>query len=321
MDEPQQKLSVRDLNLSAVSLLAVTVVVCVSLSLTRETFWSYNNIYSILYGVSIEFFAILGFTYLMIMGEIDLSVGSVYAFSGIFAGYLMTLDVPIWLAVLLALVACGLIGLVNGWLVVKFRLNSLMVTIGMMILVRGLVGILTIVMVGSTFSRSYRAIARAKIENVNVTIIAMLLLVPVLELLLRKSVHFKKLYYIGENLDSALIYGMRAAKIKIMTFAAASVTAGIGGVLAASRITHADVTTGKGLEFKVVTAAVLGGASLFGGKGSIVNSVLGLIFLAIVLNGMVMFDIEPVLQQLVMGVILIAAVFVDTLLSREKLSQ
>jgi len=160
----------------------------------------------------------------------------------------------------------------------------------------------------------------AKTGSVDVTIIAMLAVVFTLEFLLRRSAAFKKVYYVGENLKSATIYGIKAGRIKVITFIASSVTAGIGGILATSHVSAANVTTGDRLEFRMVTAAILGGASLFGGKGSILNSALALLFLAIVMDGMVKFDIEPVLQQLVVGVILIIAVFADTLMNREKVA-
>lgn len=309
----------REFQFGTLTIVLLTGVLFLFLGLTSGTFFSYRNIYTIFYGVSIEYFAILGFTLLLIMGEVDLSVGSVYCFSGALLGVLMLNKVPMSLALFLTVLCSAGFGLLTGFLVTRFSLNSMMVTIGMMALVRGLAWVLIRMLFGRTFPRNYRALARAKIGTVNTTIIVMIMLVILLEICLRRSTFFKKMYYVGENLKTAKIYGIKAETIKVCIFVLSSFTAAVGGILASSRITHADVTTGDGLEFKVLTAAILGGASLFGGKGSILSSVVGLIFLATIVNGMIIFKIEPLLQQLVVGVILILSVFIDTRLNRNKL--
>ena len=310
----------KNLNLGALTIVILTTGLFLLLGFTSDTFFTYRNIYTIFYGVSIEFFAVIGFTYLLIMGEVDLSIGSVYCFSGVMVGYLMKIDVPLLPALLISLACCTCLGLITGALVTKFKANSLMVTIGTMTLIRGLAWLLTGSMAGSTFARSFRSLARDKIGTINTTVIVFILLAIILEITLRRTSFFKKIFYIGENLDTAKIYGINADRTKIFIFAISSFTAAIGGILIASRITHADVTTGIGLEFKMLTAAILGGASLFGGKGSILRSIIGLIFLATLLNGMIIFNIEPLLQQFVVGVILIISVFVDTRLNRAKVS-
>lgn len=291
------------------------------LGLTSKTFFSYRNIYTIFYSVSIEFFAIIGFTYLIIMGEVDLSVGSVYCFSGVMAGYLVTMErMPLVTAVLIALLCSALLGMLTGVIITKLKVNSIMVTLGTMMLIRGLAWIITGEMAGRTFSRSLRGLAREKIGTINVTVIVLIVLVIILEITLRRTTFFKKVFYVGENLESAKIYGINSDRIKIYLFTLSSFTAAIGGIFVASRIGHGDVTTGKGLEFKVLTAAVLGGASLFGGKGSIFKSMIGLVFLATLLNGMIIYKIEPLLQQLAVGIILIISVFIDTRLNRKQAS-
>lgn len=289
------------------------------LTVTRENFFTNTNIYSIIYGLSIEFFTIIGFTFLLIMGEIDLSVGSVFGFIGVFSGYLMLvagLSEP--LAIFCGVCCSILIGFVNGFLVVKFRINPLMLTLGMMILIRGILNAFVGALGGSTYPSGYRAIARFKVFEIPVTIILMVISIIVLEILLRKHIGFKKLYYVGENAESARLYGINSDSIKLLTYISCSSAAGLGGILAASRSGQTVFNTGLGLEFKMITAAVLGGASLFGGKGTILKSFLGLFFLAVLLNGMVMYNVDPEWQGVVVGVFLITAVVTDTRINREK---
>jgi ribose transport system permease protein len=161
-----------------------------------------------------------------------------------------------------------------------------------------------------------RHLSKIEFGDVYLTIIIMVSLVIILEVLLKRSSIFKRLYSVGENRLTARIYGIKSDRIVVSLFALSALAAGIGGVLISSRVTYADTAIGQGLEFHLLTAAVLGGASLYGGKGSMLGSCVGLIFLATILNGMVIFNIEPLLQQLIVGIILIAAVYVDTRLNK-----
>jgi ribose transport system permease protein len=303
----------KKLDLGTLTIILITVGLFTLLTFTSETFFTYRNIYAILYGVSFQFLAVIGFTYLMILGEIDLSVGSVYAFSGMFMGYLMVMKkVPLLPAMGLSLLACVVMGAITGFLIVRFRLNSMMVTIATMTLIRGLASNFVKRMYGATYPSLMRQISKIEFRDVYLTIIAMLILVVVLELLLKRSSIFKRMYSVGENRLTARIYGIKSDRIIISLFALSALTAGVGGILLSSRVTYADTAIGLGLEFHLLTAAVLGGASLYGGKGSMLGSCVGLIFLATILNGMVIFNIEPLLQQLIVGIILIVAVFIDT---------
>ena len=302
--------------LSSLTIIFLTLILGAGLTFTSDTFLSVNNIVSILYGVSITFWGTIGFVYLMIMGELDLSVGSVFAFSGMMVGFLMKNQWPLIPAVLAALALSSLIGFINGFLVVRFKVPSMMITLGTMAAIRGMANLLCTWLYGYPYPPSYEALARQRIGGIHLTTIVMVIAVIILELLLRKMTVFRKMYYIGENLETARIYGVRASRYKMAVFTVMSFLAGIGGILIGSRLRFADSTIGNGLEFTILTAVVLGGASLSGGKGSILRAVVGLIFLSTITTGMVVHNIEPLIQQLIVGVILIITVFIDTRMSR-----
>jgi ribose/xylose/arabinose/galactoside ABC-type transport system permease subunit len=309
----------RNAGLAQYPVLVFTLAVMVLLSVTRKNFFTFANIYSIIFGVSVEFFAVVGFTLLLILGEIDLSVGSVFGFIGVFSGFLMLVagfQVPV--ALLCSIFCSALIGFINGFLVVRFRINPLMLTLGMMTLIRGVLNAFIGRLGGSTYPVGYRAITRFTVSGVHFTIILMLAVVVLLEALLHRYVGFKRLFFIGQSPESSRLYGVAADRIRMLTYIVCSITAGMAGILAASRSGQTVFNTGLGLEFKMVTAAVLGGASLFGGKGSIFNSFLGLLFLSVLLNGMVMYNINPEWQGVVVGIFLVAAVVVDTRINKEK---
>lgn len=299
----------------------ITIIALVFLSITKgQIFFNYENIYLLLYGVSIEFFAIVGLTFLLIMGDIDLSIGSTFGLAGALTGYsLLILKLPVWIGILIAILMCALIGLINGLFIVKLKVNPIIMTLGMMIILRGILYAFTAALGGSTYPLVFRTIARYKFFGFHLTIMVFLLVILIFEFLLNKHIFFKKLYYIGENVKSSKIYGVKAEWIKIIMYITCACSAGIAGILNASRITVTMPDTGSGLEFKMITAAILGGASIYGGSGSVVKSSIGLFFLAIVLNGMVMFNINPDWQQTVIGAVLVIAITIDTKfnLSRE----
>ncbi|SHO65908.1 ribose transport system permease protein [Pseudoxanthobacter soli DSM 19599] len=297
-------------------LLMALIALCLLLGLTKPQFATYNNLYSVLYGVSLNAFAVLGFTLVMAGGEIDLSVGSVFAFTGMATGMLMAEGVPVYPAIGIALVGAALIGFVNGFLVVRFRVNSLMLTIGTMLVVRGLADVMASTLSGATFAKPFREVARIRVGDVNLWLVVLIVLTILFGVFERRHRIARRIFQIGESPETAVIYGVRAGALKLSLFVLSAVTAGIGGILAASRNTHADPKIGLGLEFLLVTAAIIGGASLSGGRGSVPGAVLGLLFLAVIVNGMVMFDVEPLIQQLVIGVLLVAAVSFDLLVRR-----
>jgi len=310
----------REVNWGDYTIYIVNVLALALLGLTRQNFLRYANLYSLVFGLSMEFLLVLATTFLLIMGEVDLSIGSVFAFAGVFTGYLVYVpELPIWVAIPITICITALIGLVNGTLVVRLKANSLMITIGTMILFRGVADGLINLLGGITYPAEYRAIVGFKILNVHFTIFLMFAAVIVLEWLLLNHVAFKRMFYIGSNTLSARLYGVSAARVKLSAYIASGLLAGVAGILAASRSGQTTWNTGQGLEFKMITAAILGGASLFGGKGSIVKSVLGLLLIAVILNGLVMFNINPVWTNVVVGIVLIIAIFMDTRINREKI--
>ena len=304
----------------SLTIMFLTLALFIFLALTSSTFLSYNNIQSILYGVSINFFVLIGFAFLIIMGELDLSVGSVCAFSGMMVGMMMKNGYGLIISVLVSLVLCAAIGFINGFFVVRFKVSSMMITLGSLTAVRGLANILCSNLYGYEYPMVFQDVARVRVgsgpQALYLTIVVMIVLTIVLEFLLTRSSVFKKLYFVGSNIESAKIYGIRSGMYKIVIFVVSGVTAGIGGILTGARLSYADTSIGLGLEFTILTAVVLGGASLRGGKGSILRSVVGLIFLSLIFSGMIIHNINPLIQRLIVGVILIVSVYIDTRLRK-----
>ena len=296
----------------------VAMFALIFLSLGRDNFLSYQNISSLLYGVSLDFYVVVGFTFLLIMGEVDLSVGSVYALSGMTAGYLATEGVPLWLCLIVGLAIGAAVGVINGTLVVKLRINSIILTIGTLLAVRGLADVVAAIMAGHRYSENFRAVPHWRIFGVSWTIIVMFLMVGILEFVVSRGATVRAIYYIGQNPKSAFIHGMPVDRYRIGGFVLSGILAAFAGFLVAGRVTVPDVNMGRQLEFNILTAAVLGGASLFGGRGRVLNSTIALFVLAVILNGLIMFGVEPALQQVIVGAVLVSIVVVDTRINREE---
>lgn len=304
---------------SQYTVILLIIALFLLLSLTSETFLAYDNLYSVIYGVSIQFFAVIGFTLLIVMGEVDLAVGSMYGLSGTLVGYCICVwKWPLWLAIPVVLAACAAAGYLVGVIVTRFRLNSMMVTLGTTSLIAGLNAVVFNSFPAVTYSAEYRAIAKFKLFDIHWTIVLMAVIVIILEFLLHRLPAMRKLYYIGNSGETARLYGIKTDKIKRICFTVSSLTAAIGGIVATSRITHSDILTGKNLEFTLITASVVGGASMAGGRGGILNAALGMIFIALLSNGMTIYRIDPFMQQIALGVILVVSVFADVHMNTRK---
>ena len=303
------------LNFSGMTILGLNIALITVLLVTTDTFAQYDNIYSVLYGMSIQCIAIIGFAFLMILGEIDLSVGSMYGLSGIATALLhMYFGLPFYLSAIIVIFLCTLYGFAIGNLVARLRLNSMIVTLAGMSLIYGLSAILFSIAGPGTYSEVYRSVARFRILSIHWTIILIVIVVVACEIAMHKTTLIKKLFLTGSNIESARIYGIKSTKIKSAVFALSSFCAAFGGVVVASRITHSNLNTGQGLEVVFVTACVIGGIKFSGGRGSILGAALGLMFLAFLTNGMQIYRMNPLVQQVAVGIILILAVFTDVLM-------
>ncbi len=301
------------------TIIYLNVALFVLLSLTTGNFCTFANIHSILYGVSFNFFAVVGFSLLIIMGELDMSVGSLFGFGGAMMGlFVFSNHIPAGLAILFACLIAGAIGYATGFIVTKFRVNSMMVTIGVMLAVKGINWILVNKFSGRQFPGNARSFVSVEWLGISWTIIVMLAVVVVMGVLMLRLRQLKQLYFIGQNFDTSIIYGINANAAKRLCFAVSAGLSAFGGTLMTARLNHPDVTVGANLEIFIITAAVVSGASIFGGRGSIPRSMLGVLFIFILQNGMTAYNIDSYVQQIILGSILILAIYLDLRINKRK---
>ena len=234
-----------------------------------NTFPTFDNFVQILLNLSIDTIVAVGMMLLMVSGSFDLSVGSVVAFAGCFTAYLMHfLQLPVPVALALGLISSVVIGSVNGYLIAYQSINPMIQTLAMM----GIMERLRLVSAWIGYQNLpywFNAISQSKLLGIQMPIWYMLLTVICFTFLLTKTVTFRQFYYIGGNEKAADLSGIRVKRMKMLGFVLSATLAGFAGILLSSRLGAALPTMGRGLELRVITAVILGGASLSGGYGKI----------------------------------------------------
>jgi ribose transport system permease protein len=289
------------------------------LALSSPNFLNRANLIALLVGLSFDMIVAVGMTILMVSGGFDMSVGSVLALAGAVAGYSITkFGAPVWLGISLGLLTGVLIGLVNGLLVTKVRVNPFIATLGMMQVVRGIVFLVTSGLGISNLPDAFNYFGQEKLLGLQIPVWIMLFLVIVGEILLRRWSFFRQSYFVGGNERSARLSGINIDKVKIMNYIIVALMAAVSGILLAGRMGTASVSAGMGAELRVISAVVIGGASLSGGEGSILGALLGVILLNLISNGLNLLGINVYWQNVVIGGVLIIAVAADSLSHRSK---
>lgn len=286
------------------------LVVVAYFALNSEYFLGLDNLRNILLAVSV--LSVLAFpsTMLIISGNFDLSVASNAAFSGmLFAVVTSGGKENIALGIVAALAGGTLIGVLNGSLVTGVRVNSLITTLGTLAIFRGLAKILSN---GQTLRvTGFNWMGKAEWFGIPVAIYIMLFVAVVLALVLRNTVYGRNIYAIGANAVAARLVGIRNNATIFATFLLTGFLGGVAGLMLTSQLTAASPIAGLGLELSVVSAVVLGGASLQGGRGTILGTILGVLILGTVNNGMTLIGLSSFWQEVARGIILILAVAFD----------
>jgi len=261
----------------------------------------------------------VGMTVLMVSGGFDLSVGSTLALAGAVAGYAMVFWHLYWpLAILLGLLAGVVVGISNGLIVTKLGVNPLIGTLGMMSVVRGLVLLITSGFGISNLPQEFNNIAQGKLFGVQYPVYFMIFFVVVGDILLRRTRYFRQSYFVGGNVKSARLSGIRVDRVSIVNYILAALMAAVGGLLLTARFGSASVSAGVGVELQVVSAVVIGGASLAGGEGTVLGSLLGIALMALIANGLNLLGINVYWQTIIIGAVLIIAVAADSLSRRNQ---
>ena len=304
-----------------VALGIIFVIVFVFFSFASEYFFTLRNIMNVSGQLSIILIASIGFAVLLIAGEVDISIGSLLAFVALPLIQVMNSTESVALGIIVCLLFGAIIGLINGFLTVYLGISSLIVTLGMLFILRGAVYLYTgqRPISDELYSDFFFYIGNGKLLGIlpYAAIIAIFILFTFIYIMNNTS-YGRKLYAIGGNAEVARLAGYNIKLIKLSAFIICSVLSSISAILLASRIGSANHVAGDLFEFQVVAAVVLGGVSLVGGIGTLTGAALGVLILAVISNGLGMLNVESQWQMVVNGIIIILAVGFDEIKRRKN---
>lgn len=290
----------------------ILIVLCVITTIINPNFMSKMNVVNMLRKLSQVSFISLCMTLLIISGGIDLSVGSVVGLGGIVAGALMTNGVPVIVAVLIAIGIGVAFGLLNGLLVTKINIPPFIVTLGTMYIAQGLVNVITQGKPVYPLPASFITIfADVTLFGIPITIYAMLMFLAGMYFILNNTIYGRSVYAVGGNEKTASTAGIDVVKTRILAYVAMGAASAFTGLLIAARMKSAHPASGGGWEMKAIAATVIGGTSISGGSGSVIGTMFGAAIMAVLEIAMTMMKISVYYQNIVVGIIIIAAVIFD----------
>ena len=294
------------------------VLLCLFLSFATDTFLSARNFLNVMDQITVLGVMAIGMTLVILIGGIDLSVGSVLALSGMVMGYLgNTQHWPFVVAILAALVVSALCGVVSGLMVTRLRMPPFIATLAMMSIARGVASIITNgeQIVGFPEWFSDLAITR-HLYFLTATVGVMIAITFVAWIILEFRPSGRALYAIGGSAEVARLAGIRVRAATLAVYTICAGLAGLAGVILSARLDSAQPSSGIGYELDTIAAVVIGGASLSGGLGGIGGTTVGVLIIGFLRNGLNLLQVSPFVQQVIIGLVIAIAVAADTLRNR-----
>lgn len=294
-----------------ISTLSGLLVLLLIFGIGNRNFVSTSNLLNVAVQTTPILLIAMGQTFVLISGGIDLSIGSNIALAGVLTAMLMKSGVPIPIAILAGVIAAAIVGITNGALVSYGKLPPFIVTLGTMTAVRGITLTLTKGIPISGLPEGFNNIGISKTFGIPNPIYIMIVFAIIFGVILAKTKTGRYIYAIGSNSEAARLSGVNSSLTLIKVYMFSAILSGVAGLVMAARIISAPPTAGMGYELDAVAASVIGGASTMGGEGTIAGTIIGAFIISVLRNGLNLMGISPFIQQIVIGVVIVAAVFFD----------
>ena len=296
--------------------LLVLIIMAVFFSIMRPNFASWSNISSLLLASVVTGIQALGLSFVIATGGIDLTPGLGMAMTSVFTGVLIAKEgfgLPIWVGIVGGITAGALLGLVNGTLVARLKMQPMIATLAMMMVCWG---VALVVAGGKTVSlrsvTGYDSIAIGQVvPGLPNAVIILVVLAIIAGVVMNKTAVGRYALAIGSNKEATRISGVNTPRWEILAYVICGIFTGISGILMSSRLSAAQPTLGQGYEMYAIAAAVIGGTSLRGGRASIFGAVIGAVTIQTIFNGLTVMGVQDQWQKVVLGVVVLVAVFVD----------
>jgi ribose transport system permease protein len=302
---------------------ATLVVLLIFFSFASNNFFTWSNISGILLSTAVIGILALGTTFVIITGGIDLSIGTGMTLASVMTGiFLVNLQLPLLVGVIGGILTGALMGFVNGVNIAILKLPPFIATLAMMLIAQGLAlvisGVRPIYFSGVS---GFKNIALGTlIPGLPNAVLILFLLAIVAYLMLSKTILGRYTFAIGSNEEASRLSGVNTRKWKILIYTVAGVFTGIAGVVIAARLDSAQPQLGVGYELQAIAAVIIGGTSLLGGRGSIMGTLIGALIMSVLINGLRIMSIQTEWQNVVVGLVILVAVFTDSLRQRRSAS-
>jgi len=294
-------------------ILLVLLCMVVFMAVTSDVFLTWPNITSILQQTAIKGILAVGMTLVIIAGGIDLSVGSTVALSALISANTMVKygSKAIWLAIIIALVVGAICGLINGFLISVFKVQPFLITMGTMNIYRGVQYTISNARVVRGLPGEFTSFMNSTNSKLPIPVIILLAVAVIIALFAKYTKYGRYIFAIGGNEEAARLSGVNVKMIRMLTYILVGVICGIGAIVYLGRLASVDANAGTGYELDAIAAAAIGGASLNGGKGNVIGTILGALILCVLANGLTLLNIQSFYQVIATGVIIIIAVLID----------
>ena len=284
----------------------------------KSGFLSDYNVRTVLEYFSIYALLAIGETLVILTAGKDLSVGSLVGLIGFLAAYWMAQGLPMELAIGAALLLSLAIGYIHGFFVTKLGVAPFIITLGTLIIARGAAALPTYGKHVSNLPDAFSSIAWSHVGPIPVPAVVMLCFAVAAVLITNYTTLGRNIYAIGGNIEAARLAGVNVDRCRTFCYMASSFLAGIAGILVASKLSAGDPTVGGGYELPAIAAVVIGGASLMGGEGTIIGTLLGGALMSILANGLILLQVNTYWHEICMGGVVVIAVTLDSLRRRKR---
>ncbi len=295
------------------------LVLCTILTVSTDSFLTGKNLLSVLRQICINSLIAFGMTFVLIIGGIDLTVGSVVGASGVAVVMLLEANVPLAIAILLSLLLGAVIGAVNGMIVAYIKMPPFIVTLSMQGIIRGLAYIITNGRSVACKDQVFTSMGNGYLLGIPIPIYIVAAVMIVISVILYRTKFGRRMYAVGGNITAAKFSGIRINGLTINVYIISALMAALAGIILASRMYSGQPTAGQGYESDAIAAAVLGGTSFAGGIGTIGGTLIGALVIGVLSNGLNLLHISSYVQMVIKGVVIILAVAFDLLKNKGRL--
>lgn len=291
------------------------------LSLTTNTFLTSRNLINVLRQCAPNMYVSLAMTMILIVSGIDLSIGSVMATVGMISAYMSLAGLPFWICALTGIAAGGIVGFVNGTIISNTDVPPFIVSYSTQLILRGMVYVITTAGTLRISDKVFASFGGGSLGFLPWPIFYMIVVIIIAYLILNKMKIGRHMYAIGGNKKAAIFAGINTKKVLIFVYSFSGVMAALAGLVYTSRNNSMQPTLGIGLEMDAIAAAVLGGASMMGGQGSVFGTVLGVFIIGFINNGLNLLRMDSFWQYFCKGIVILFAVYMDSVKNKRLLSK